>query len=64
MGTLTRHEFRSCLMSRMERLSLQEDGLDWDFFGPSIFNQKIVMGGFFDVFLSHIRVIGMITLNW
>ncbi|CAJ1344875.1 unnamed protein product [Effrenium voratum] len=23
-GTLTRHEFRSCLMSRMERLSLQE----------------------------------------
>lgn len=24
VGTLTRHEFRSCLMSRMERLSLQE----------------------------------------
>ena len=24
VGTLTRHEFRSCLMSRMEQLSLQE----------------------------------------
>ena len=28
-GTLTRHEFRTCLTSRMERLSLQEVQGGW-----------------------------------